>query len=67
MSFPEELEARLSFEEKGEYIIIKPKQFLGSDNFAKIASASAAWAANTSAPVKTATSESQKRKPKAAT
>ena len=39
MSFPEELEARLSFEEKGEYIIIKPKQFLGSENFAKIASA----------------------------
>jgi len=30
---------RLSFEEKGEYIIIKPKQFLGSENFAKIASA----------------------------
>ncbi len=40
MSFPEELEARLSFEEKGEYIIIKPKQFLGSENFAKIASTS---------------------------
>ena len=39
MSFPEELEARLSFEEKGDYIVIKPKQFLGSENFAKIASA----------------------------
>jgi len=39
MSFPEELEARLDFNEKGDYIIIKPKQFLGSDNFAKIASA----------------------------
>ncbi len=39
MSFPEELETRLSFDEKGEYIIIKPKQFLGSENFAKIASA----------------------------
>ena len=38
MSFPEELESRLSFEEKGDYIIIKPKQFLGSENFAKIAS-----------------------------
>jgi hypothetical protein len=37
MSFPEDLEARLAFEEKGEYIIIKPKSFLGSDNFAKIA------------------------------
>ncbi|MCW4000237.1 MAG: hypothetical protein NWE93_08350 [Candidatus Bathyarchaeota archaeon] len=39
MSFPEELEARLGFEERGEFIIIKPKQFLGSENFAKIASA----------------------------
>jgi hypothetical protein len=39
MSFPEELEARLSFDEKGDYIIIKPKQFLGSENFARIASA----------------------------
>lgn len=39
MSFPEELETRLNFEEKGDYIIIKPKQFLGSENFAKIASA----------------------------
>jgi hypothetical protein len=36
MSFPEELEARLSFEEKGDYIIIKPTGFLGT-NFAKIA------------------------------
>jgi hypothetical protein len=39
MSFPEELESRLSFEEKVDYIIIKPKQFLCSENFAKIASA----------------------------
>jgi hypothetical protein len=39
LSFPEELEARLGFDEKGDYIIIKPKQFLGSENFAKIASA----------------------------
>lgn len=39
MSFPEDLEARLQFDEKGEFIIIKPKAFLGSDNFAKIASA----------------------------
>jgi len=38
MSFPEELENKLDFEEKEEYITIKPKQFLGSDNFAKIAS-----------------------------
>jgi hypothetical protein len=39
LSFPEELEVRLGFEEKGDYIIVKPKQFLGSENFAKIASA----------------------------
>ena len=39
MSFPEELETRLGFDEKGDFIIIKPKQFLGSENFAKIASA----------------------------
>ena len=38
MVFPEDLEHLLSFEEKGDYIIIKPKQFLGSENFAKIAS-----------------------------
>jgi hypothetical protein len=37
--FPEELEDLLSFEEKDDYIIIKPRQFLGSDNFSKIASA----------------------------
>jgi hypothetical protein len=39
MQFPEDLENLLSFEEKDEYIIIKPRQFLGSENFAKIASA----------------------------
>jgi hypothetical protein len=39
MAFPEDLENLLSFEEKSDYIIIKPKQFLGSENFAKIASA----------------------------
>ncbi len=39
MSFPEDLEARLGFEERGDFIIIKPKGFLGSENFAKIASA----------------------------
>lgn len=37
MMFPEDLENLLSFEEKEDYIIIKPRQFLGSDNFAKIA------------------------------
>jgi len=38
-AFPEDLERMLNFEDKGEYIMIKPKQFLGSENFAKIASA----------------------------
>jgi len=38
MSFPEDLETLLSFEEKEDYIVIKPRQFLGSDKFAKIAS-----------------------------
>jgi len=36
--FPENLENMLSFEEKEDYVIVKPRQFLGSDNFAKIAS-----------------------------
>jgi len=39
MSFPEELESMLGFEEKGDYIIIKLMSFLGSEKFAKIASA----------------------------
>jgi hypothetical protein len=39
MSFPEDLENLLIFEEKPDYIMIKPRQFLGSENFAKIASA----------------------------
>ncbi len=39
MSFPEDLDSLLHFEEKTDYIMIKPKQFLGSENFAKIASA----------------------------
>jgi hypothetical protein len=38
MIFPEELDNMLAFEDKGEYVMIKPKQFLGSENFAKIAS-----------------------------
>src|SRR4030067_606158 len=38
MSFPEDLENLLNFEEKPDYIIIRPRQFLGSENFAKIAS-----------------------------
>jgi len=36
--FPKELEAMLFFEETGNYIVIKPRQYLGSENFAKIAS-----------------------------
>jgi hypothetical protein len=39
MMFPEDLESMLNFEEKDDYVVIKPKQFLGSENFAKIASA----------------------------
>ena len=35
MSFPEELESRLGFEEKGDYIIIKPKAFLGTETLRK--------------------------------
>jgi len=35
--FPDELCELLSFEDKGDYIIIKPRQFLGAENFAKIA------------------------------
>jgi len=38
MMFPEDLESLLNFEEKEDYIMIKPRQFLGSENFAKIAS-----------------------------
>lgn len=38
MMLPEDLENLLSFEEKEDYIMIKPRQFLGSENFAKIAS-----------------------------
>ncbi len=38
MMFPQELDTMLAFEDKGDYIMIKPKQFLGSENFAKIAS-----------------------------
>lgn len=38
IAFSEDLEALLDFEEKSDYIMVKPKQFLGSENFAKIAS-----------------------------
>ncbi len=36
--FPKDLEEMLVFEEMEEDIIVKPRQFLGSENFAKIAS-----------------------------
>ena len=36
--FPIELEDMLFFEESGSDIIIKPRRFLGSENFSKIAS-----------------------------
>ena len=35
--FPAELEELLTFEEKEGYIIVRPRKFLESDNFAKIA------------------------------
>jgi hypothetical protein len=39
LAFSEDLEVLLSFQEKDDYIMVKPRQFLGSENFAKIASA----------------------------
>ena len=38
MMFPSELGDLLSFEEEDNYIIVKPRQYLGGENFAKIAS-----------------------------
>ena len=37
-SFSSDLEKMLTFEETGDFIVIKPRRFLGSDNFARIAS-----------------------------
>ena len=36
--FPKDLEGMLEFEETVEYLIIRPRGYLGSENFAKIAS-----------------------------
>jgi len=36
--FSKELEDMLVFEEMGKFIVIKPRQYLGSENFAKVAS-----------------------------
>jgi hypothetical protein len=35
--FPKDLEEMLTFEDAEDYIMIKPRQYLGSENFAKIA------------------------------
>ena len=37
-AFSSELGGMLLFEESGKFIIVKPRRFLGSDNFARIAS-----------------------------
>ena len=37
-AFSSELGGMLLFEESGSFVIVKPRRFLGSDNFAKIAS-----------------------------
>jgi hypothetical protein len=37
-AFSSELVGMLFFEESGTFIIVKPRRFLGSDNFARIAS-----------------------------
>ena len=37
-AFSSELEGMLTFEESENYIIVRPRRFLGSENFAKIAS-----------------------------
>lgn len=39
MAFPENLEHLIGFEDKGDYLKVKLKGILGSENFAKIASA----------------------------
>jgi len=36
--FPRDLEEMLEFEETEEFIVIRPRRYLGSENFAKIAS-----------------------------
>lgn len=36
--FPPELAGMLYFEETAEHIIVRPRQYLGSENFAKVAS-----------------------------
>lgn len=38
MLFPEDLENLLAFTDEGDYVKVKPRQWLGSDNFSKVAS-----------------------------
>ena len=35
--FPRDLEEMLQFEESGEYVVVKPRQYLGKGNFGQIA------------------------------
>ena len=37
MLFPKDLDAQLIFEDKPDYVVVKPKHFLGSEYFAKTA------------------------------
>lgn len=37
-AFSSELADMLMFEESGKFVVVKPRRFLGSDNFARIAS-----------------------------
>ncbi|MGD8545417.1 MAG: hypothetical protein PVH12_04500 [Candidatus Bathyarchaeota archaeon] len=35
--FPHDLSGMLSFEEETDYFVVRPRQFLGTENFSKIA------------------------------
>jgi hypothetical protein len=37
-AFSSELASMLLFEETGKFVVVKPRRFLGSDNFSKVAS-----------------------------
>jgi hypothetical protein len=38
LAFPETLQSLLTFEDKGDSIVLKPQHFLGSESFGKVAS-----------------------------
>ena len=38
MTFPESLASMMTFQDRDGMIVLRPRQFLGSENFAKIAS-----------------------------